>query len=116
MDQLLEHTSGSELYSRSGIQPLSFNTIFQLYAEKNELGLALADDVRLLLMPDLFRFYLSGIRSTEYTIASTTGLLDSVTRDWDWTLLQKLGIPSYLFTDIIMPGTKEGILRKEIAE
>ncbi|SDM85827.1 rhamnulokinase [Paenibacillus sp. yr247] len=116
MDELLQHTSERELYSRSGIQPLSFNTIFQLYAESKEQGLTLADDVRLLLMPDLFRFYLSGIRSTEYTIASTTGLLDPRARDWDRNLLQQLGMPSSLFTDLVMPGTIQGTLRKEIAE
>lgn len=116
MSKLLQQTTERELYSHSGIQPLSFNTIFQLYAEIREQGLSLPDDVRLLLMPDLFRFYLSGIRSTEYTIASTTGLLDPVARDWDRLLLQKVGIPSGIFTDIVMPGTKEGTLRKEIAE
>ncbi|WP_246309980.1 rhamnulokinase [Paenibacillus alginolyticus] len=112
MSELLQQTTERELYSHSGIQPLSFNTIFQLYAESREQGLSLPEDVRLLLMPDLFRFYLSGIRSTEYTIASTTGLLDPVARDWDRSLLQKIGIPSSLFTDIVMPGTKEGTLRK----
>lgn len=116
MEAMLQHTTPQDLYSRSGIQPLSFNTIFQLYAEKNEQGLALPEDVRLLLMPDLFRFYLSGIRSTEYTIASTTGLLDSAARDWDRSLLHKLDIPASLFTDIVMPGTKEGNLRQEIAD
>ncbi|NOV04531.1 rhamnulokinase [Paenibacillus sp. LMG 31457] len=116
MEAMLQQTTQQELYSRSGIQPLSFNTIFQLYAERSEQGLTLPEDVRLLLMPDLFRFYLSGIRSTEYTIASTTGLLDSAARDWDKGLLHKLGIPAGLFTDIVMPGTIEGNLRKDIAE
>ncbi|MDD9268794.1 rhamnulokinase family protein [Paenibacillus sp. GCM10023248] len=116
MEALLEQTSQQDLYSRSGIQPLSFNTIFQLYAERSEQGLDLPDDVRLLLMPDLFRFYLSGVRSTEYTIASTTGLLDSAARDWDRSLLHRLGIPDSLFTSIVMPGTIEGQLRSEITE
>lgn len=116
MDALLQQISQQELYKWSGIQPLSFNTIFQLYAERSEQGLALPEDVRLLLMPDLFRYYLSGIRSTEYTIASTTGLLDAAARDWDKSLLHKLGIPARLFTGIVMPGTSQGILRKEIAE
>jgi rhamnulokinase len=115
MNELLKTMPEQEVYLHSGIQPLSFNTIFQLYAERLEQGLEVPEDVRLLLMPDLFRYYLSGVRSTEYTIASTTGLLEPTTRTWDMSLIQKLGIPASLFTDIVMPGTIEGLLRKEIA-
>lgn len=116
MTALLRTMSEHDLYAHSGIQPLSFNTIFQLYAECLEEGLHVPEDVHLLLMPDLFRYYLSGTRSTEYTIASTTGLLNPTSRTWDTTLIQKLGIPRALFTDIVMPGTTGGLLRKEIAE
>jgi rhamnulokinase len=115
MNELLRIMPEQEVYAHSGIQPLSFNTIFQLYAERLEQGLEVPEDVHLLLMPDLFRYYLSGVRSTEYTIASTTGLLEPLSRTWDRSLIQKLGIPASLFTDIVMPGTIEGLLRKEIA-
>ncbi|TXK75162.1 rhamnulokinase family protein [Paenibacillus sp. N3.4] len=116
MDEMLLTSSSAEIYNRSGIQPLSFNTIFQLAAERKEHGLGFADDVRLLLMPDLFRFYLSGIRSTEYSIASTTGLLNPTARSWDEKYIEELGIPAHLFTNIVMPGTIEGTLRQEIAD
>ncbi|MGG1516194.1 rhamnulokinase family protein [Paenibacillus oryzisoli] len=115
MDALLQAIPAEELYSRSGIQPLSFNTIFQLHADQLDDSLPAEQGTGLLLMPDLFRFYLSGERSAEYTIASTTGLLDSAARTWDAPLLQKLGLPASLFPDIVMPGTKQGALRKEIA-
>ncbi|WP_240343747.1 rhamnulokinase family protein [Paenibacillus sp. SYP-B3998] len=116
MDQLLTVLPNMELYRRTGIQPLSFNTIFQLYAEVKDKALAFDEDTRLLFMPDLFRFYLSGVRSTEYTIASTSGLLNPLARDWDGELLNKIGVSSDLLTPLVMPGTKEGVLRPEIAE
>ncbi|MBD0378964.1 rhamnulokinase [Paenibacillus sp. WST5] len=116
MEELLASLPDAELYARTGIQPLSFNTIFQLYAEAKAQTQSLDGDTRMLFMPDLFRYYLSGVRSTEYTIASTSGLLDPTARDWDRDLLGRISVPSTLFTDIVMPGTAEGVLRKEIAE
>ncbi|MFC5450351.1 rhamnulokinase [Paenibacillus aestuarii] len=116
MEELLSKLPDESLYGRTGIQSLSFNTIFQLVAESCENALQVDADTRMLFMPDLFRFYLSGVRSTEYTIASTSGLLNPIARDWDRELLNQIAAPSSLFTPIVMPGTAEGHLRRDIAE
>lgn len=105
-----------EHYSRTGTQVMPINTLFQLYSMKKENPgiLELAD--RLLFMPDLFSYYLTGVANNEYTIASTSELLDAAKRDWDMSLIEKLGLPAHLFGDIVMPGASRGKLKPEIKE
>lgn len=118
MKELLETAGEEELYRRSGVIPASFNTVFQLYAARERLREAAGagSGAQLLLTPDLFRYYLSGDRTTEYTIASTTGLLRAGSRSWDNELLAKLGIPDSLLGEVVLPGTAGGLLRAEIAD
>lgn len=97
------------LYERVGIQYQPFNTIFQLNTE----AMAASADT-LLLIPDLLAYYLCGATRAEYTIASTTGLLDPVTRDWDWELIRRLGYPASLFQPVVQPGTVLGRLYPQI--
>ncbi len=105
-----------ELYARTGIQKQPFNTIYQLTAaKKNDPG-SLEKASSMLLMPDYFNFLLTGRRMTEYTNASTTQLLNPETYDWDFELIDKLGLPRRIFTKIAEPGTVLGSLKKEIAE
>ena len=104
------------LYGITGLQPMAFNTIYQLYylcRYRKDL-LARADKV--LFMPDLFMYYLTGNQYAEYTIASTSGLLDQHTGGWNYALMDKLGIPRSLMPDIIMPGSIYGRLREELCE
>ena len=99
--------NAAELYRRNGIQHLDFTTVFQLAAEPVE-RLAQADT--LLLIPDLLGFWLTGARVAERTNASTTGLLDPHTGDWDRDLCATLGIPDRLLAPLIDPGTRVGAL------
>ncbi len=94
-----------ELYGRNGLQHLPFNTLFQLAAERDLGG---AD--RMLLIPDLFGYWLSGREVAERTNASTTGLLSAVTGRWDDDLITRLGIPRHLLPDLVDPGTVLGPL------
>ena len=71
---------------------------------------------RLLFTPDLFSFFLTGEANTEYTIASTSEMLDAEKRDWDWALIDSIGLDRRLFCPIVMPGTVRGQLREDIAE
>lgn len=105
-----------ELYKRVGIQKAIYNTIFQLYAvkEKNPEDLKCART--LLMMPDLFHFLLSGEKSCEYSEATTTGLIDPLTRDWDHELIDMLGFPKEIFGKVSMPGTCLGGLTEEVKE
>ena len=103
-------------YAVNGTQVMEINTLFQLLSLKlaDSPQLRMAD--RLLFMPDLFSFFLTGEANTEYTIASTSEMLDARTRDWDWALIDSMGLERSLFCPIVMPGTVRGRLRKDIAE
>lgn len=108
------HIGEAEHYSRAGIQIMDINTVYRLAdmlerePEKFELASCL------LMMPDLFSYFLTGEALTEYTIATTTGLVDARTRDWDRELIRKIGLPEHLFTKIVMPGARRGRLTDDV--
>jgi rhamnulokinase len=92
-----------ELYRRTGLQFLPFNTIYQLAAERQ-----LAEAERLLLIPDLVTWWLTGRAVCERTNASTTGLLDVHTGDWDPELLALVGLDPRQLGELVDPGTVVG--------
>lgn len=100
----------SELYARNGLQFLPFNTIYQLAAD--DLG----DADRLLLMPDLIGFWLTGQMVAERTNASTTGLLDASTREWDDELIARIGLKRSLLPDLVGPGDRIGQVSAAVGE
>ena len=69
---------------------------------------------RILFTPDLFSYFLTGSASNEYTIASTSGLLDARTRSWNMELIRKAGLPEHIFGEIVMPGAVRGNLTEDI--
>lgn len=103
-------------YAVNGTQVMEINTLFQLLSLKlaDSPQLQIAD--KMLFTPDLFSYFLTGEANTEYTIASTSEMLNARKRDWDWQLIDSLGLPRHLFCPIVMPGTVRGRLRKDIAE
>lgn len=101
-----------ELYERTGLQRLPFNTLYQLYAERN--GPRLAAAATLLLIPDLFHYWLTGARVAEYTNATTTMFLDARQRVWATDLLERLGLPTCILPPLVMPGTRLGSLLPEV--
>lgn len=108
--------SDKELYELSGIQKMNFNTIFQLYQTKTEQPWLYDAADKFILMPDLFGYLLTGKIYAEQSIASTTQLLDPVTKEWNLKLIEKLGLKREMFPKLVLPGTKIGTLRKEICE
>ena len=102
-------------YAQAGIQVMNINTLFQLYSLKktNDATLQMAD--RLLFMPDLFSYFLTGVANNEYCIASTSQLLDARTRNWNYGLIDQIGLPRHIFGEIVMPGTSRGYLKEDIA-
>lgn len=115
MDQeVYKVISQDELYERTGIQKQIFNTIYQLMAVKMKKPQELADAKTMLLIPDYFNFLLTGRKVTEYTNASTTQLLHPETKEWDLELIDMLGFPRDIFTEIKLPGTIVGELTEEI--
>lgn len=108
--------SREKIYGITGIQFMFFNTIFQLLSQVVNKSPALANADRILFSPDLLNFWLTGVKANEYTIASTSQLLDAKKRDWSQPLLKAMGIPSKIFGDIVDPGTVLGGVTKGIAE
>ena len=106
----------AEHYAEAGIQMMSINSLYQLYSMKksNDATLSVAD--KLLFMPDLFSYFLTGEANVEYSIASTSELLDAKTKDWNWSLIDKIGFPRHLFGKIVMPGTFRGKIKKEVCD
>ncbi len=105
-----------EIYKCTGIQFTKFNTIYQLLALK--LGNAhILDEARtLLFMPDLLNYFLTGIKKTEYSIASTSQMLNAKSGSWDEELLGKIGLPFDILTDIMQPGQIMGTISKLLCE
>ena len=92
-----------EHYAVAGIQVMPINTLFQLYGMQRNGDSALSAATRLLFMPDLFSFFLTGVSNNEYCIASTSELLDARRQTWNDELIGKW-IACHLFGEIVMPG------------
>lgn len=109
-----EIISKEDLYHRAGMQFMHFNTIYQLmYLKYNEPEL-LAQADKFLMMPDLFAYFLTGEMKEEASIASTSNLLNPNTKDWDFELIEKLGLDKKLFAPIVKSGSIYGYLSDDI--
>lgn len=105
-----------ELYNRAGTQFMRFNTVYQLMYLKLYEPEILENAEKMLLMPDLFCYMLTGEMRAEASIASTTNMFDPYKRDWDFELIEKLGYPKKIFPEIIKSGNVTGMLSDEICE
>jgi len=117
MDEVVnQYISNEQLYYRTGIPNQIYNTLYQLMAvkQKNPEHLEQADAI--LMTPDYYNYLLTGEIKQEYTIATTTQLVNVHTRDWDFELIDILSLPRNIFKNIQKPGTVVGNLRKEVAE
>lgn len=101
----------ADLYQRNGLQHLPFNTLYQFAAEAR-----LDEAETALLIPDLVAHLLTGERIAERTNASTTGLLDVRTGEWDLPLAARLGIPVHILPPLVDPGTRVGALTPTLAD
>lgn len=82
---------------------MPINTLFQLYSMKQNDDVQLRGADKLLFMPDLFSYFLTGVANNEYCIASTSELLDARQRNWSDNLISELGLPRQLFGEIVFP-------------
>ena len=106
--------SDGELYDATGLQKLPFNTIYQLMAVKEQAPEILDKAAHFLMVPDYFNFLLTGEITNEYTCASTTELVNVDSMEWDYALIEKLGLPTRIFKPVTKPGTVIGRLLPEI--
>ena len=115
MDDYLKHVvSRKEVYDVTGIQFLNFNSIFQLYAMKREGNSAFRNASKILFVPDALSWMLTGNEVCEYTIASTSQLLDPRTKQLDERLLASIGLTRSKFGRMVQPGTVIGVLTDEV--
>jgi rhamnulokinase len=114
MDATFARVPREEIFSRTGIQFLEFNTLYQLQAH-SAAGLP-EGAAQLLLIPDLVHFCLSGRAVTEYTNATTTQLVSARTKTWDRAMVDRLELPGHLLTEIVRAGTDLGPLAPGVAE
>jgi rhamnulokinase len=114
MEKVFARVPRAEIFERTGIQFLDFNTLYQLYAHAAE-GLPRNASL-LLLLPDLLHFFLCGRAVSERTNATTTQLVSAGREIWDREMLERLGLPGHLLAEIVPAGTDLGPLRPEVAE
>jgi len=104
-----------QIYSQTGIQIMPINSLFQLFSMVKSGRSQLEKARRFLNIPDLFNFWFSGIKASEFTITTTTQCYNPKTNQWALGMLKEMGIPTDIFGEIIQPGTVLGKLHADIS-
>jgi rhamnulokinase len=115
IEDVLKKVTKEEIYQATGIQFMPINTLYQLFATRRDSPRLLEAAKRLVTIPDLFNYWLTGNAVCEFTNATTTQLVDPVKRTWDTALMQRLELPSDLPAPIVEPGSIIGALLPGIA-
>ena len=110
IEEFTRLVSRERLYELTGIQIISINTLFQLYSMVRDHSSQLSRARHLLFMPDLFNYFLTGVKQSEFTFATTSQILNPRTLGWDKEILAALGLSPVIVQDIKMPGTDVGSL------
>ena len=105
----------AEIFAATGLQFMELNSLYQLLAMRDSHSTVLAAADRLLMIPDLFHWLLSGRRSNERTNATTSQCFDPQANDWAFAMLERFGLPRRIFGPIVEPGATLGPLRPELA-
>ncbi len=116
VEKATKYMSKERMYDITGIQFMDFNTLFQLLSLKENRPYILEEADTLLFMPDLLAYMLSGVKSTEYSIATTSQMVDLNTKDWSEEILDTFGIKKNILTKIVPTGAVIGKLSKDICD
>jgi len=111
-----QRMSPERMYEKTGIQKAPYNTVYQLMALQKEHPEQLEQAQWLLHTPDYYNFLLTGVKKNEYTIASTSNLVNAEEKTWDMDVIRAMGFPEKIFRELSTPGTVVGNLRPEIAQ
>lgn len=114
MEKLFQIVPQTEVFARTGIQFLPFNTIYQLYAMILANSPLMQPAARFLMIPDLLRFFLTGEMYHEFTNATTTQLYNPLLGKWDGELISKIGLPASWFGEVLQPGSAAGQVRPSV--
>lgn len=112
--RLTQGDSGKKIYDRTGIQLQPFNTLYQLAAEKAANPDIFSNVSKLLFIPDLFNYFLTGETATEFTYALTSQLYDPTGRQWDASLFESIGVPIGIMQPVIPASTTIGRLKPNL--
>ena len=115
MDEVFRIVPKEEIYRMTGIQFMPINTLYQLFSSKKNTPGILNATQRLITIPDLFNYWLTGNAVCEFTNATTTQMVDPRTRTWATDLIDRLQLPARLLPPIVEPGSLLGKLRSELA-
>ena len=115
MQDVFRKVAKEEIYSATGIQFMPINTLYQLYAAVRDTPALLKAAERLVMIPDLVHYWLTGNAVCEFTNATTTQLVNPATRTWATELMRRLELPTNLLAEIVEPGTQVGTLLPSIS-
>ena len=115
MEEAFRRIPRADIFRQTGIQFMRFNTLFQLLALQRDRSPVLDVAQSMLLIPDLFHFWFTGNKGNEYTDASTSQMIDPVSRGWAKGLVNAFGLPERILGPLVMPGTQLGPLRPTVA-
>lgn len=115
MDKAFERMPKREIYRNTGIQFMQLNSLYQVLAMRLTDSPALARTKKLIFMADLLSYFLCGKAFGEYTLASTSQMMDMASGQWSEAIFEKLGLPIEIMPEIVMPGTVVGSLTDEVA-
>jgi len=115
MQDVFRKVAKEEIYSATGIQFMPINTLYQLYAAVRDTPALLKAAERLVMIPDLVHYWLTGNAVCEFTNATTTQLVNPATRTWATELMRRLELPTHLLAEIVEPGTQVGTLLPSIS-
>jgi len=116
MEAAFERMPRREVYQHTGIQFMQLNSLYQLLATRQANSSVLAQTEKLLFMADLFSYFLCGKAFGEYTLASTSQMMDMATGQWSTPIFEQLGLPMSIMPQIVMPGTVVGALTDAVAQ
>ncbi|MFI2858288.1 rhamnulokinase family protein [Paenibacillus sp. JSM ZJ436] len=116
MEEVLSMVSKSEIYSKTGIQFLPFNTIYQLYSIRKHQPELLAGAKKLLMIPDLLRYFLTGEMYSEFSNASTTQMYNPLLGNWDQELISKIQLPLNIYPPVLQSGENAGNIRASVIQ
>jgi rhamnulokinase len=115
MEEVFARVPQAEIYAATGIQFMQINTLYQLYAAVRDTPGIVNAARQMVAIPDLLHYWLTGTAVCEFTNATTTQMVNPVTRGWATGLMERLGLPARLPAKIVEPGTVVGSLRSSIA-
>ncbi|MFO0807358.1 MAG: rhamnulokinase family protein [Gemmataceae bacterium] len=115
MEAAFQKVPREHIYRRTGLQFMQINSLFQLLAMQRDRSPLLDVAENLLFMPDLFHYFLTGLKVNEFTDASTSQMLDPMTRTWAYDLIGSFALPAKILGTIVEPGTVLGPIRTSVA-